>query len=139
MKEVGIVEDVRGDEAVVRLERHSACLGCRACSKGSGGEMLITAVTLQNVKRGDKVTLHVDTLSVLMGIVMLYLIPSAAAVLGITAGLTLLPRLGITAHKEVLSLGVAAVLLCAALWAARRYGFRRKEIYKARVTDVLQK
>ncbi|MCK4829961.1 SoxR reducing system RseC family protein [bacterium] len=147
MKETGVVDAVEKGEVLVRLKRHSACLGCKACSIGTGGDMIIKAIATDKVyppsknfgggvKVGDQVTIEIASISILKAIVMVYLFPTAAFLAGILAGLKIAPQLGIYEHKEILSILTGAALLCASLLLARRYGIRRRETYKARITGI---
>ena len=137
MKETGVVHTVGNDEALVRLKRHTACLGCRACSISSGGEMLIKAAFTDKIQPGDRVSVEIDSISFLKAVVMIYLFPTAAFLAGILAGLRISPLLGINEHKELLSIIVGVALLLASLVLARSYGLKRRNTYKARITKII--
>lgn len=137
MRETGIVDAVEKGEVLVRLKRHGACLGCRACSIGSGGDMVIKAIAADKVQKGDQVTIEIDSISLLKAIVMVYLLPTAAFLAGILAGLRMAPLLGIYEYKEIFSVLVGIALLFASFFLARRYGFKRRNTYKARITKII--
>ena len=62
MKEIGVVQSVEKGGVLVKLKRHAACLGCRACSMASGGDMLIRGIAEDSVKIGDTVLLGPNVL-----------------------------------------------------------------------------
>ena len=140
MRETGVVHAVRGDEILVRLKRHAACLGCRACSLSSSGDMIIKAIASDKVdkaKVGDKVTIEVDSISIIKAIVFVYLLPAIAFLGGIFAGLRVALFLGIYKHKEIVSILIGVVLLSASLFLARMYGIRKSNTYQARIAGII--
>ncbi len=136
MRETGVVQSVEGGEALVKLKRHSACLGCRACSI-AGSDMIIKAVATDRVKAGDRVTVEIDSASFVKAIAMVYLLPTAAFLAGILAGLKISPVLGIYEHKEILSIILGIAFISASLLLARRYGNIRKDTYRAKITEII--
>lgn len=148
MKEAGVVHSVKNGEILVTLKRHAACLGCKACSIASGGDMVIKAIAPDKVrpyakdsdagiKVGDRVTIEIDSISILKAIVMVYLLPTAAFLAGILAGLKMALLLGIYEYKEALSILTGVVLLGASLFLMRKYGIKRKDAYQAKITGII--
>jgi len=137
MKEVGIVQSVKDAEILVKIKRHAACLGCGVCSVAPGGDMIVKAIVSGRVKVGDQVNIEVDSILILKAILMVYLLPTVGFLAGILAGLKIAPLLGIYEHKEVFSVLTGMALLCISLFLARRYGIKKRETYKAKITGVL--
>lgn len=138
MKETGIVYSIKDDEVLVRLKRRAACMGCRACSIGSGGDMIIKTVTSENLKVGDMVAIEIDSASIIKAILFIYLFPTVSFLVGLLAGLRIIPLLGIDRHKEIISLLTGLLLLSVSLFLARWYGIRRTSSYQAKITDVIK-
>ena len=137
MKETGIVDSLEGSEVVVKIKRHSACRACRACSVGSGGEMLIKATGRDGVRIGCEVIIEIDSMSFLKAILVVYLLPSVLFLIGILTGQAVAPVLGIYEHKEIFSVVVGIILLAMSFFLVRKYGIKRKDIYRARITKVI--
>ena len=145
MKETGVVHAVREDGILVGLKRHAACLGCRACSIGSSGEMIIKAAcsdrlmteTSCGIKVGDQVSIEIDSTSVVKAIALVYLLPAIAFLAGIFAGLRIASLLSIYKHQEIFSMLTGLVFLGASLFFARQYGARRSGAYQARITGIV--
>ena len=133
MRETGIVEAVKGDEVSVRLKRHAACLGCRACSLSSGGDMIIKAAASGESKVGDRVTVEIDSIAIIKAIVLVYLLPAVAFLIGIFAGLKAAPLIGIYKHMEIFALLVALALLSSSIFMARQYG--KSDTYQVKIVD----
>ena len=125
MTETGVVQSVRDGEVLVRLKRHSACLGCRLCSVSSGGDMIIKAIAAKRIEVGDQVTVEIDSSSLLKAIAMIYVLPTLAFLTGVLAGLRV--------TSEAFSVLIGIIFLCAALFLARQYGLRKKDAYQARI------
>lgn len=134
MKETGIVHAVRGSDVLVKLKRHAACLGCRACSMSSNGDMVIKATASNRVAVGDEVTIEIDSISIIKAITLLYLLPAIAFLAGVSSGLKIAPALGFYAHKEIFSILIGVILLSASLFLARWYGIKKSSAYQARVS-----
>ena len=137
MKEIGVVRAVGEYGASVSLKRHVACLGCKACFVNSNGEMVIKAIAASRVKVGDKVTVEIDSISLLKAIVMVYLLPTAAFIAGVLAGLRIALLLGIYEHRELLSILTGVALLGVSLFLMRKYGIKRKDAYQAKITGII--
>ena len=138
MKETGIVHAVKDGEVLVRLKRHAACLGCRACFLSSSGDMIIKAITSDRIKVGDQVTIEIDSISIIKAILVVYLLPAIAFLAGIFAGLRIAPLLGIYKHKEIFSILIGLFLLGAFMFLARWYGIKKSKTYQARITRIIK-
>ncbi len=137
MKEDGIVCAVREDEVFVKLKRHSACLGCRACSIGTDGDMVIKAIASERVGEGDRVTVEIDSTLLVKAILIVYLLPAVGFFLGILTGLKITSLVGVYKYAEIISAFIGFAFLGLALFFARSYGIRRKSVYQARITRVI--
>ena len=130
MREEGIVEVLEGGEASVRIKRHAACLGCRACSLNADGDMTVKAVAHGDVRPGDKVSLEVDSTSIIKAVILVYLLPAVLFIGGVFLGLKIASG---SSHKEAVSVLVGLVFLSGSLFLARAYGKKRSASFRARI------
>ena len=130
MREEGIVEAVESGEASVRIKRHAACLGCRACSLNANGHMTVKAVARSDVRPGDKVSLEVDSASIIKAVILVYLLPAVLFIGGVFLGLKVA---GGSSHKEAVSVLVGLAFSAASLILARAYGKKRSASFRARI------
>jgi sigma-E factor negative regulatory protein RseC len=136
MRETGLVHTVRDSEVLVRLKRHTACLGCKVCSVSSAGEMIIKAVALDGVKVGDNVIIEIDSISIIKAVAFVYLLPAFAFLLGIFGGLKIATIVGIYDHKELFSILIGFVLLGISMAFARWYGIKKRDAYQAKIIKI---
>ncbi len=88
MEERGRIIDITGDTAVVEVEKkpgRGRCGSCCLCQKNAEGRLFLEAVNSAGAKKGDAVTVEVDDMAVLRGILYVYGVPLAGFILGITA------------------------------------------------------
>jgi positive regulator of sigma E activity len=136
MKEIGTVESVEGREVMVRLKRHGACLGCRACSLSSSGDMIIKAKSLDELRPGDQVTIEIGAEKIVKAILLIYLFPALAFLFGVIVGFYGLPRVGVDRHIELISVVVGFFCMVLAYSVASNYGLRKREEYKATAATI---
>lgn len=89
LKEQGLVEEVGGGRAVVRVERNAACAQCRsrgACEMFSEKSMRVVVENSLGAHPGDWVEISIPAASVLKVSMAVYLIPVLALVVGAAAG-----------------------------------------------------
>lgn len=87
MAEVGQVIENKGNLVVVQLERHDACGKCRACVAGmESKEMYLEAFNECNAEVGDLVTVSLEQSNFLKAVLIMYVIPLIALLVGIGAG-----------------------------------------------------
>jgi sigma-E factor negative regulatory protein RseC len=88
--ETGTVVEIRGDLALVRTERGSACEGCGSAGfchlSEENDECTVEAENLCHAQTGQKVRVAVPTASFLKGTFFLYLFPLIGLFAGMTAG-----------------------------------------------------
>ncbi|MFP3927940.1 MAG: SoxR reducing system RseC family protein [Desulfobacteraceae bacterium] len=89
LTEKGMVEEVGGGNAIVRVGRNSACAQCRsrgACEMFSEKNMRIVVENTLGARQGDWVEISVPAVSLLKISLAVYLIPILALVLGAVIG-----------------------------------------------------
>ncbi|MDR3091859.1 MAG: SoxR reducing system RseC family protein [Clostridiales bacterium] len=109
MEETGIVTEVSGGFATVKIKRGAACGKCGACI-GAGADMFITVENAPRAEAGDTVSLELKTDRFLTASAILYGLPCAAFIAGAFLGERL-------SGSEAAGFA-AGVLAVAAVWAA---------------------
>ncbi|MFZ7122035.1 MAG: SoxR reducing system RseC family protein, partial [Eubacteriaceae bacterium] len=87
MKEIGIVNSIRGNEAKVIIQRNAACGDCGACQVGKDKlTMEATAINVIGAKEGDKVEVEMKFVNVLRASFIMYGIPLIMFIVGSIIG-----------------------------------------------------
>jgi sigma-E factor negative regulatory protein RseC len=99
MKELGEIVKLEGKQAVIRIQRSSACKQCGACQLGCHrDEMLLTIPNRLGGKPGDMVELSLDSVQVLKASAIIYLIPLLALIAGVALGYLFSRRISINSQ-----------------------------------------
>ena len=85
MIEHATVVEIKGDRAVVELERTAQCGHCRACLSTGGGKMRIELDTAPGISVGDRVEIEV-AISRLKAVFTIFVLPLVAVLLGAVLG-----------------------------------------------------
>ena len=115
MKQTGLVVGLDGEKAKIKMQRHTACGDCGACQVSKNQlTMLLDAENHVGAKTGDFVELDMETVDFLSAVVLIYVFPLIALIIGIFAGYYGILALGI---KDIAAQGFGAVIgiLAAAL------------------------
>ncbi|MBI5555772.1 MAG: SoxR reducing system RseC family protein [Elusimicrobia bacterium] len=86
LEEIGQVVKVEGLEALVEMNRHSACAHCGICALGSQDKMEILANNSLGAKVNDQVKVSVSGPVILKSAFVVYIIPLFGLVLGYLLG-----------------------------------------------------
>jgi len=87
MTEIGQVVEIKGMDAIVRIERTPACGKCRGCQlSDKNGDILLTIPNLLGAQVGDFVQIDLESTQILKASAIAYLIPLLALIAGIVAG-----------------------------------------------------
>lgn len=83
MNQIGIIESIDGDSAIVRINRTSACgENCAGCKGGcTPTQQLVSAKNNVNAKEGEKVLLYMPSSTVLGAAAAVYIIPLAVLII----------------------------------------------------------
>ncbi|NDL67610.1 SoxR reducing system RseC family protein [Anaerotalea alkaliphila] len=86
MAELGQVMEIKGNHAIVRLERQEACAKCQACTLGTEvKDMILETENLCGAKVNDIVEVSLDEGNFIKAVAIMYVLPF----LGLVAGLGL--------------------------------------------------
>lgn len=112
MEETGIVIGLRGDKAIVAVQKQSACDSCAAggsCKAGESGAEL-EAINQADAHIGDRVRIVLTAYTYLKGSMIFYGIPAVALVVGAIVGKDYLSRFFPGVDPDSLS-GIAGISL----------------------------
>jgi len=139
--ETGVIKEIRGDKALVVVQRGSQCSHCSshgACSTMNKKEMMVEVINDLHARTGDQVEISLPTGSFLKMSLMVYFVPVIALVVGAVVGGELAPSWGYEDPTLVAaSLGGAAMV--AAFLLANRFdrGLASRSEYWPRITRLL--
>lgn len=112
--EQGIIESATDQNAVVRIEKTSACTHCESrdtCGIMGGKAATVEVLNLFHAKVGDRVEVGLPTGTYLKSTLMIYLLPVVMLIIGAYAGRAWGPSLGLHSPlSDVLGGGVLMVL-----------------------------
>ena len=101
MREQGIVQELKDNQATVIFQRHSACQSCGACKPLHGkDEMAVVLPNTLNAKIGDVVTVELESKKMLSATFLAYGVPLIFLIIGAVCGELLRPVLG---YSEVIA------------------------------------
>lgn len=138
MTEVGEVVRTKGDMAVVRLKRSSACRHCGACGLGAGSDdMLLTLPNTLNAKPGDLVELSLGSGQLLKASAITYLIPLIALIVGVIVGYMLGEHMAVDQQLAGAIMGLVFTAAAFGIIRALDPVFRRSSHFIPRMVSIL--
>lgn len=138
MREVGEIVQIKGNMAVIRIQRSSACRRCGACGFGSTpDEMLLTVPNSLGAKPGDLVELSLESVQLLKASAITYLIPLLALIAGVVVGYMLSGYLAIDRQLGGAVLGLVFTALAFLVIRALDPVFKRSDHFTPRMIAVL--
>ena len=115
MKQTGIVVGLEGDKAKIKMQRHTACGDCGACQVSKNQlTLVLDAENNVGAKTGDFVEVDLETVDFLSAVVLIYVFPLIALIVGIFAGYYGILALGIE-DRSAQGFGAVIGILAAAL------------------------
>ena len=128
LEQYGEVIALKGQLAVVRVRRHSACSQCGRCGLGiTGGEPVDPEVEVKNpigAQVGQVVRITMDTRQLLKASFVVYLLPILGLISGILLGETLGGRLGLGLELrgvDLTGVGLGLIFMFAVYYFVRRW------------------
>lgn len=102
MLSIGVVDSLKGQNAIVNLTRSTACGDCGACQMGKENlDRQVEAYNPVGAKVGDFVTMEMEDGKVLKAAFMVYIIPLVILVGGIFGTILTLQMFQISKNAEV--------------------------------------
>ncbi|MDF2533084.1 MAG: hypothetical protein K0Q65_2665, partial [Clostridia bacterium] len=135
------VVGLEGDKAKIKLQRHTACGDCGACQVSKNQlTLVLDAENNVGAKTGDFVELDMETVDLLSAVVLIYVYPLIALIIGIFAGYYGMLALGI-GDKAAQGFGAVIGILAAALIYAviklKESKLKTMKKYKPTITSII--
>lgn len=142
MNSNGIVIDLVGDRAKVKLQKHSICGDCGACQHGEENmEMVVEALNEAHASKGDYVVIDLETANVLGAAFIVYMIPLVAFLISMFLTKTLMEMTGMINMVELVSALMGFVAMGIAFFFIRKNEtrFHRSKKYLSTITEIVEK
>lgn len=141
MEEHGIIVECRGNTALVKTRRGTACDGCKAkktCKPLEQNDMLIEVENTIGAKVGQDVIFTVGAGSVIKAGVLFYLVPVLSFIAGVVIGQAVLAGLFPRTNPDLVSGLFGAFLLIVSFVGLKLYNRRisRNNDFRARILRV---
>ena len=121
---IGRVIKIENGQMLISMKRDSACGSCESCAAGcESKEHIIKAKPRANFEVGDLVSIKVDSRKMLRGVMMVYLVPLLAFLLGIFVSNYIFSKLSFKV-QDFYSIIIGVVLLLISLVIVKSYDKR---------------
>lgn len=118
---IGRVIKIENGQMLISMKRDSACGSCESCAAGcESKEHIIKAKPRANYEVGDLVSIKVDSRKMLRGVMMVYLVPLLAFLLGIFVSNYIFSKLSFKV-QDFYSIIIGVVLLLISLVIVKAY------------------
>ncbi len=118
---IGRVIKIENGQMLISMKRDSACGSCESCAAGcESKEHIIKAKPRANFEVGDLVSIKVDSSKMLRGVMMVYLVPLLAFLLGIFVSNYIFSKLSFKV-QDFYSIIIGVVLLLISLVIVKAY------------------
>jgi sigma-E factor negative regulatory protein RseC len=140
VNEQGIIEEVAGQNALVRIKKSSACGTCESrgdCEVASGKSMVVEVVNDLGGGEGDYVELSVPSGAFLKLSLLVYILPVVALIAGAFAGGMCAPFLHMT--PTLASVIGGFLVMGITFYALKRFdrSLRARSEFRPRMTRIL--
>jgi sigma-E factor negative regulatory protein RseC len=142
MNSNGIVVELMGDRAKVKLQKHAACGDCGACQHGHENmEIVVEALNQANASEGDYVVLDLETANVLGAAFIVYVIPLIAFLISMFFTKTIMEMTGMMNKVELVSalMGFVAMGVTFLIIKKNETRFHRSKKYLSTITSIVDK
>jgi sigma-E factor negative regulatory protein RseC len=141
MKQTGVVIGLEGAKAKIKLQRHTACGDCGACQVSKNQlTMIFDADNNVGAKTGDFVEIDMESVDLLSAVVLIYVYPLIALIIGIFAGYYGMLALGIedrAAQGFGAIIGILAAALIYAIIKLKENKLKIMKKYKPTITSIV--
>lgn len=136
----GLVSEIKGDLAVVKIRRKEACGECRACLSGmTEKEMDIEAKNLCDAEEGDWVQLELQENAFFNAVMIMYGLPLVAFIAGVLVGYFCIPMVLPMIHPALSSVVLGALgILVAMLWIKSQNARWERGKYRPLATKIVE-
>jgi sigma-E factor negative regulatory protein RseC len=126
IQEIGVIESLEGELALIKAERTGSCDHCASksmCNPSDGKEYIIVhAVNTIGAKEGEWVRFSVPVDSFLKASLIVYAIPLIALLIGSVIGRVLFPYVSESFSKDGISALTALIFLVASIFFVKLIG-----------------
>lgn len=141
MKQTGIVVGLEGNKAKIKMQRHTACGDCGACQVSKNQlTLILDAENNLGAKTGDFVEIDLETVDFLSAVVLIYVFPLIALIVGIFAGYYGILSLGIedrTAQGFGAIIGILAAAMTYLVIKLKEGKLKNLKKYKPTITSII--
>ena len=140
IREEGVVTEIHGQMATVRINKAGACARCKVGCMERGGAMVTEAANPTGAQVGDKVRLAFNPRAALTASLITFGVPLLALLIGVILATVVADQMDYQGNRQLLSIGAGAILLVLSFIPLRAYDRHLKEggTYNAVVTEVLE-
>ena len=141
MEEHGLVVQIKGENAVIKTQRTSACDNCsskKSCGTGgAGSDVLIELENSIGARVSDRVTFSVGSASILKAGLIIYLVPVLSFIAGVVIGQVISGYIP-GANPDLVSGLLGAAFLVAAFIGLKIYNafLDRNSSFRAKILRV---
>jgi len=135
MENIGIVKKTEGNEAVVEIQRTSACgESCASCKGGCiPTKNYVEALNLPEAKKGQRVKIELQTKKVLNAAIIMYLMPLLSIFIGVLLGIWAGGNMGDGSNQEAVGIATGLAFLGLSFVGIRIWDRSRKNSKKVEI------
>ncbi len=135
MENIGIVKKVEDNEAVVEIQRTSACgESCASCKGGCiPTKKYVEAVNLPEAKVGQRVKIELQTKKVLNAAMIMYLLPLLNTFIGVLLGIWVAGYMGNESSQETIGIVTGLIFLGLSFFGIRIWDRSQKNSEKVEI------
>lgn len=138
--EEGVVTEVQGYMATVRIDRTGACAQCKAGCMDQGGSMITEAANPTGAQIGDKVLLAFNSRAALTASLITFGIPLLSLLVGLILATIVANQIDYQGNRQLLSIGTGMLCFILSFVPLRKYDRHIKEsgTYNVVVERILE-
>ncbi|NBG88836.1 SoxR reducing system RseC family protein [Isachenkonia alkalipeptolytica] len=135
MENIGIVKKIEGSEAIVEIQRTSACgESCASCKGGCiPTKKYVEAINLPEAKAGQRVKIELQTKKVLNAAIIMYLLPLLSTFIGVLLGIWAGGNMGDGSNQEAVGIATGLIFLGLSFLGIRLWDRSRKNREKVEI------
>ena len=140
IREEGVVTELQGHIATVRIDKAGACARCKVGCIDKGGAMVTEAANPTGAQVGDTVLLAFNPRAALVASLVTFGVPLLALLLGVILATVIADQIDYQSNRQLLSIGAGALLFVLSFIPLRAYDRHIKEsgTYNVVVIEVLE-
>lgn len=135
MENIGVVKKIKDNEAVVEIQRTSACgESCASCKGGCiPTKKYVEAINLPGARVGQRVKIELQTVKVLNAAMIMYLLPLFSTFIGVLLGIWAGGYMGDGSNQEAVGIATGMIFLGLTFFGIRIWDRSRKNREKVEI------